>query len=180
MATTVLLTAEELAELPDDARGELVDGVMLPMTPAQGDQWNVVGNLNHYLWAFIKPNNLGRIGPERGYKLRANPDTVLAPDISYVAAGRDIPDAAIRGFVPIAPDLAVEVMSPTNTYPEMLQRTAIYLEAGVRLVWIVDPARQRVTVHAPDGDSRILEAGDELDGGDVLPGFTLALADLFA
>lgn len=179
MSTTVLLTAEDLAAIPEDERGELIEGVMQPVTPAQGTHSDIVGRLQEALGPQVRPRRLGRMGPERGFLLRTDPDTVLAPDLSFVARERDVDDDAVVGFPRIAPDLAVEVKSPGDTYPELLRRVAIYLEAGVRLVWIVDPARRSVTVYAGDGATRVLGMDDVLDGGDVLPGFALPLADLF-
>jgi len=85
-----------------------------------------------------------------------------------------------RGFLPGAPDLAVEIWSPDNTMAELTRRAAEYLEAGARQVWIVDPRSRQVTVHAPDRAAAILTAGDMLDGGNVLPGFSLSISTLFA
>jgi len=179
MATTVLLTAADLAEIPEDQRGELIDGVMQPMAPVQGDHADTVGKLQEALGARVRPGKLGRLGPERGFTLRTNPDTVLAPDISFVARERDVDDADVVGFPRIAPDLAVEVVSPNDRFSEIEERIAIYLQAGVRLLWIVDPQARRVTVHTPDQLPRRLGPADTLDGNNVLPGFALPLADLF-
>lgn len=179
MATTVLLTAEDLADIPEDRRGELIEGVMQPVVPIGESHWDIGGRLLIRVGAFAEQHGLGRTGFERGYLLRQDPDTVLAPDISFVSVAR-MAHGDTRAFTAMAPDLAVEVMSPGNTHSEMLHKTAIYIEAGVQLIWIVDPTRQRITVHTPDGESRTLEIGDILDGGDVLPGFTVSLSELFA
>jgi len=179
MATTVLLTAEDLAEIPEERRGELIDGVMQPVAPIAESHWDVGGRILIRVGSFAEQHGLGRTGGERGYLLRTNPDTVLAPDISFVSTER-MAHGDTRAFTAMAPDLVVEVMSPANTPPEMLRRTAIYLEAGVRLVWIVDPATRLLVAHTPEGVSRTFGPDDVVDGGDVLPGFTLALADLFA
>lgn len=180
MTATILLTARQLADVPDDERGELIAGVMQPVSPAKRTHWRLTGRLLSRLGPFVEARGLGEVGPEAGYLLERDPDTVLAPDVSFVAAGRQWPDDDITGFPALAPDLAVEVRSPSNTRADIARKIAIYLAAGVRLVWDVDPGPQTVTVHAPGRAPRVLRIGDALDGEDVLPGFSLPLADLFA
>ncbi len=180
MVAVRLMSAADLAALPDDERGELLDGVMLPMTPVKEDHWGVAGAVSGAIYVWLKDNPLGRVGPERGYQLRANPDTVLAPDVSYVSHARNIPDRGLAGFAPFAPDLAVEVRSPGNRSPEVRQRVDLYLSAGCLLVWVVDPEARTVTVHAPDAPAMLLRPGDMLGGGAVLPGFSMPVEDVFA
>ncbi len=122
----------------------------------------------------------GLVGPEIGFVLAVAPDTLLAPDVSYTREDWLPPESARGRFLRLAPDLAVEVLSPTDTAAEIAEKVSLYLEAGTRLVWVVDPRRRTVAVHTPDRVARTLVVGDTLDGGDVLPGFVLPLAELFA
>jgi Uma2 family endonuclease len=179
MAIATRMTAEELWALPEDQRGELIRGEMTPPEPPRGNpHWKLVGHLIGHLGSFVKERKLGDIGPDGGFILARDPDVVLVPDVSFVRAGRLSDDQA--GFMPLAPDLAVEVISPSNSAPEMSRRVRLYLDAGVRLVWVVDPSQRTITAYAPDRTARMFVDGETLDGGDVLPGFRLPVGELFA
>jgi Uma2 family endonuclease len=178
-STASLMTADDLDRVPDDERGELLRGVMLPVAPVRRVHWKVTGKFDRSLGNYADANRLGDVGPEAGFLLERDPDTVLAPDISFVAAGREWPDDAL-GWPEMAPDLAVEVLSPSNTRREIALKVEIYLRAGVRLVWVADAEARTVVVHAAGRPPRTLGVGDALDGEDVLPGYRLPLADLFA
>lgn len=117
---------------------------------------------------------------ETGFKVATNPDTVLAPDVGFVAKDR-LPDdlSTLVGFFPGAPDLAVEVVSPGDTYHEVETKVARYLDAGTQLVWVVRPKQKRVEVHRVDNTSALLSVGETLDGESVVPGFTLPIARIF-
>ena len=180
MATTLLLTAEDLLALPDHQRGELIEGVLRPMPPANFDHFNDTGRLILRVGAFVEAHGLGVVGAEGGFRLRRDPDTVLAPDVAYVRQERLPPPGQRAGFPDLAPDLVVEVLSPSNTPAEVARKVAIYLAAGTELVWVVDRPRQSVTVHRAGRPQRTLGLGDVLEGEDVLPGFGLPLAELFA
>jgi Uma2 family endonuclease len=117
-------------------------------------------------------------GADTGFILSRAPDTVRAPDIAFVAEGR-FETGLPFGYVPFAPDLAVEIVSPSNTASELQAKVLEYLEAGTRLVWVIDPRRETVMVYRSRDDIRILGRDDELDAADVLPGFKLALSELF-
>jgi Uma2 family endonuclease len=116
---------------------------------------------------------------ESGYVLGRGPDTVRGPDVSFVSATRLPPDQIPEQFIPGAPDLAVEILSPSSRWSEVEEEVADYLAGGTRLVWVVEARERRVMVRYPDRPPRTLTAGDVLDGEDVVPGFALALADLF-
>lgn len=179
VSTTRLMTAADHFRLHDDEQGELLRGVVLPVTPVERMHWRLTGRLVTSIGVHVDANRLGESGPEAGFLLETDPDTVLAPDVSFVAAGRAWPDEA-AGWPRMAPDLAIEVLSPSNTRAGIALKVEIYLAAGVRLVWVVDPEARTVAVHAPGRASRSLGVGDALDGEDVLPGYRLPLADLFA
>ncbi|HEU5430863.1 MAG TPA: Uma2 family endonuclease [Thermomicrobiales bacterium] len=175
--TTRKMTAEELWALPEDQRGELIRGEMTPVTPVARPHWRIVGRLLGRLDPFVEARGLGDVGAEGGFLLARDPDVVLAPDVSFVRAGREADDQP--GFMPLAPDLAIEVISPSNSVTELSRRVRLYLDAGVRQVWIVDPYERTIALYAPDRTARLYVDGETLDGGDVLPGFALAVGDLF-
>jgi Uma2 family endonuclease len=112
------------------------------------------------------------------YELMRGELICMAPDASFARADR-LREVDEDHFIPLAPDLAVEVISPSDRTGYTRAKVSEYLHAGVRLLWLVDPRRRMVTVHTPDGAARVLRIEDELDGGDVLPGFRLPLTDVF-
>jgi Uma2 family endonuclease len=105
---------------------------------------------------------------------------VLAPDVAFVRADRLPAEEEADRFARLAPDLAVEIISPSDTGPEVDEKVGLYLGAGVPLVWVVDPRRKTVRVWKGDGTDRLLSEDDELDGGEVLPGFRILVSRLFA
>ena len=179
---TRAITADELLHMPDDGyKYELVAGRLRKMTPA-GSLHGVVGmRLAIALGAYVDDQHLGVLfAADTGFKLASNPDTVRAPDIAFVARER-IPAGGIpTAYWPGAPDLAVEVLSPTDVRSEVDEKIDEYLRSGVRLVWFVNPFERGVTVHRPGKRPLVLEEHDSVDGGDVLPGFSYPLARLFA
>lgn len=178
--TTRLMTAAELEAVPEAKRGELIRGEMQPVSPTNPAHFLLTGRIFGPLWAFVSERDLGVVGSEGGFTLEVGPDTVLAPDVAFVRREAFPPKGKRLGFPRIVPDLVVEVLSPSNSASEMNEKVRIYLAAGVRLVWIVDPVAEVVTVYEPDGAARLLRPGEALDGGEVLPGFALALDELFA
>jgi Uma2 family endonuclease len=136
--------------------------------------------LGSRLNAFIEAHKLGEFfAAETGFILARNPDTVRAPDAAFVGAARIPPSGLPEGYFPGAPDLAAEVVSPNDTASEVQAKVADYLSAGSRLVWVIYPDLRQVAVFDAARANRILAASDQLDGGDVLPGFSLVLAELF-
>jgi Uma2 family endonuclease len=180
MVTTRLMTAEELAAMPDDGyRYELVDGELIRMSPTGFLHLQISGLLIALLGGHVRERGLGVVGGEGGFVFRRGPDKVYAPDVVFVRAERLPPKEAWTGFLDIVPDLAVEVLSPSDTADHINDKVITYLETGVRLVWVVDPRRRTVTVYQPDLTARVLREGNVLDGGEVLPEFRLPLAELF-
>ncbi len=174
------MTAEDVWALPEDDRGELIRGEFLPRAPVEPDHGDTTMAFGQYLRPWVRANAPGLVGAAVGFRLPGVENVLLAPDVAYVREDRLPPPGQRSGFLDLAPDLAVEVLSPSNTASEMNDKILLYLEAGTRLVWVADPRRQTVAVHTPDRVARTLIVGDTLDGGDVLPGFALPLADLFA
>ena len=179
---TRAITAEELFRMPDDGyKYELVAGRLRKMSPP-GSLHGVVGmRLAIALGAYVEQHELGVLfAADTGFKLASNPDTVRGPDVAFVARER-IPAGGIpTGYWPGAPDLAVEVMSPTDRRSEIDEKIDEYLRSGVRMVWFVEPPPRRVTVHRPGTQPVVLDETDMLDGADVLPGFSYPLGRLFA
>ena len=162
-----------------DTLCELVDGLLVEKGLGYTES-SLALILAGFLNAFIVPRNVGLLsGPDGG--MRLFPGLVRLPDIGFASwdriPGRRRPTEAIAGFVP---DLAIEVLSRSNTKKEMARKRLEYFRAGVRLVWEVDPRARTVAVHEAPEPPTVLEIGQALDGGDVLPGFALPLADLFA
>lgn len=187
MATAVTLdpgfvpptTAEELLLLPDGMHGEIVRGVFVPMT-APGTLHGVVTmRIGSRLHVHVEEHQLGIVTTaETAFRLARNPDTVRCPDSAFVRAER-VPAPLPRGAFEGAPDLAVEVLSPSNTRTEIDRKLAEYLRHGSRQVWIVDPEARTVVTHAAGGLPRFLEGDDVLEGGELLPGFSVPLARVF-
>ncbi|MGH2534936.1 MAG: Uma2 family endonuclease [Thermomicrobiales bacterium] len=180
MATTKLFTAEDLATMGADAPFELDMGELVEVCPSFGDASAYAVNIIIPLGTFVKRGRLGVVfGPDGGFFLTWNPDTVRAPDVAFVRRERIPPGLDLRAFFPGAPDLAVEVLSSSNTRREIERKIHHYLAAGTTLIWIANPLRQTVEVVRPDQDRRLLQTGDVLDGQEVVPGFRLPVADIF-
>lgn len=182
MAVKHLITAEQLERIgKQDYSFELVRGELVPVTPAGREQGILAGFLTVELGMFARERELGRVYvAETGFTLQRNPDTVRAPDVSFVRRERDAALRSRRGFVPGAPDLAIEIRSPDNALAKLATKAGEYLMSGGRLVWIVDPMLRQVHVHRPRQAVIVLSSDATLDGGDVLPGFALPLSRLFA
>ena len=178
MATTKLWTIEEIEQLPDDDyRYTLIRGVLFRMSPPMGPHGLIANEAGRRIGNFVKGRNLGAVYNQSGFILGRDPDLLLEPDVAFVQRAR-FPENS-RGYPAQAPDLVVEIASPSQTGPSIEEKTALYLEAGVRLIWIFDPVRRVVRGRRPDGTDRLLSEQDELDGEDVLPGFRLPVSGLF-
>jgi Uma2 family endonuclease len=178
--TKTLLTAKELSAMGDEGKFcELVDGELVRMSPSFLPEARVVRTVQRLLDNFVFPRRLGEIfGPDLGYEL--TPHRVRAPDVSFVSAEKLAAYGNPQEFAKVVPDLAVEVISPEVKYGYLQRKIRDYFEAGVRLLWIVDPEMQTVTVHRSPVDLYVLTAADTLSGEDVIPGFSCPIAELFA
>jgi Uma2 family endonuclease len=174
------MTAEELLRLPDDScRYALVRGELQRMAAAGFRHGAVIMNVAVPLGHHVKDHGLGVVcGAETGFVLARDPDTVLAPDVAFVRRERISASGLPVTFWEGAPDLAVEVISPSDTRREVADKVASWLAAGTRLVWVVDPNHATVTIHEPDGTPRRLAEADVLDGAPLFPGFSLPVADI--
>ncbi len=185
MSTTTaqLLTAEEYLALPapsDGSKHELVRGKIVTMSNPGLRHGEVQVNVAFAIKLFLKSNRHGRVFVESGLITDRKPDTVRGPDVSYYSQERLPLDKEVIGLHDQAADLCVEVVSPSNTKKELRAKIKEYFFAGVRMVWVVDPEdRSVVALRAPD-EGRTLYDEATLDGGDVLPGFSCKVSDLFA
>jgi Uma2 family endonuclease len=177
-----LVTADELLMMPDDGfRYELVKGELKRMPPTGRQHGSVTMELAAPLHRYVKLNKLGQVyAAETGFKLESDPDTVRAPDIAFVSAERIEAAGRVQGYGEGAPDLAVEVLSPGNTKREMAEKVEEYFAAGARLVWVVNPKSKTVTVYRSLTDVDMLTEKDMLEGGEVVPGFQIPVAEIFA
>jgi Uma2 family endonuclease len=180
MVTTKLMSVEEFEAMPNDGkRYELVRGELVLMPPPGYEHFRVIGLVSHYLNLFVLPRGLGVVGSDGGFVTARDPDTTREPGVAFIAAER-VPtgEDAFRA-VRAAPDLAVEVRSPSDSMQDLIDKANEYLAAGARLVWLLDPITRIVIVKTPDGAERTFGVADQLDGGDVLAGFTLRLSEIF-
>lgn len=181
LANVVWVTAEEFLELPDDGlRRELVRGEVLTMSPAGRSHGVVALRIGRRLGQHVDENRLGEAyAAETGFRLYSNPDTVLCPDASFVRRERLEAIGDKDGLVPGAPDLAVEVVSPRDSSAAVEEKVLAWLAAGCRMVIVVYPRRSSAAVYRSPHDLLLLSENDEIDGGDVVPGWKLPLRDLF-
>jgi Uma2 family endonuclease len=181
-ATGQKITAEELLRMPDDGcRYELVEGELRRMAPAGKPHGVLAIRVTGPLWLHVETHQLGEVcAAETGFRLASNPDTVRAPDVAFISRQRLEEVGEVEGYWPGAPDLAVEVISPNDPYTEVQGKVLAWLEAGTRMVVVVNPRQQTVAVYRSRTDIAILTETDTLDGQDVVPGWTLPIADLFA
>ncbi len=175
------LTIEEFEGLPDDGyRSELVRGRLVREPPVGFEHSGLGVRLAARLLGFVSGSGLGEVvGADAGFVLFEDPPTVRAPDVAFVARERIPASGPPRGFFPGAPDLAVEIVSPSNTPLEIREKVRDYLAAGAREVWVVEPRGRTVTLYRAGREIVLLSEGDELGGGEVLPGFRMRVREIF-
>lgn len=182
-AEPVLFTADELLQRPDDYwHYELVDGRLVRMSPTGSKHGRIVMNLLLSVGRFVEDHELGVVfPPETGFWISTPgaPDTVLAPDLAFVQAGRE-PDPEAEGFPRLAPDLVTEVASPSQGQAEMRVKAERWMSAGVRVVWLVFPEARTVEVWRGGALERVVTIQEELSGEEVLPDFVFPVANLFS
>jgi Uma2 family endonuclease len=179
--TTRLMTADELLTLPRGSfRYELIKGELITMSPGGGEHGAIIAVLTGLLWQHVRANNLGiTFGAETGFKLESDPDTVRAPDVSFIRRERAEREGISKGYGTGSPDLAVEVLSPDDSPRKVEKKTADWFAGGAREVWNVNPKKRTVAVHRSPTDVMILTEGDELNGGALLPGFRCQVSEIF-
>ena len=149
------------------------------MSPANPEHGAISNELAYYLTHHVKQHDLGMIyAAETGFIIERNPDTVRAPDVAFIRKDR-IPARYEKGFCRIVPDLVVEVVSPDDSHSEVLDKVHQWLDAGVRLVWVVDPHTRAIQTYQSDRVLEALNPEDRIEGGEVIPGFSLSLSMVF-
>ena len=173
------LTADDLCRMPDDGwKYELRRGELVRMPPG-GDEHGEIGlTAGRILGNHVHAGRLGSVfNADTGFRLASDPDVLRAPDVSFVSRDRRPPRSA--KYLTIAPDLAVEVVSPSDSASDLQEKIGEYLTAGTRLVWVIYPATRTVVIHRADGTIEERRLGQMLEGEDVVPGFACPVADLF-
>lgn len=179
--TTKLITAEELLLMPNTKYGcELVRGKLIRYMPTGVIHGIISVRIGGILSSFVREKKLGIVlGAETGFYIFQTPDTVRAPDSSFVGNEKLAKHGITEKFFPDAPDLAVEVVSPSDKKKDIEDKINDYLTAGVSIVWVIYPKNKIVAVYRQNNLVSILRDEDELDGENVLPDFRLSLTELF-
>ena len=175
-----LMTAEELLLMPkgDGRRFELIRGVLVEKMPSGKAQGFVSSRIDRILGNYAEDNDFGdTFSNDTGHRLERDPDTVRAPDVAWFAPGRLL--RGRRGYPEMAPDLAIEIKSPGNSWPEITAKAQMWLCYGSREAWVGDPETISVRIYRPNAAPIVLGADDVLEGGELLPGFSILVRELF-
>jgi Uma2 family endonuclease len=176
------MTAEEFARRPepeDGSREELVRGEVVTMPPPNFRHGEIAVQIGFLLKSFLRQNPLGRVVGETGVRTEQGPDSVRGPDVSYWSFKRLPKSQRIATYPKVAADLCIEIRSPSNSPRKIRAKVAEYLRAGVRIVWVVDPRDESVTVYHRAGRGVILSDDEILDADDILPGFSCPVSQFF-
>jgi Uma2 family endonuclease len=177
-AFTPMSSEELLTYSSPNARTELVAGRLIVREPAGYRHGKIAAELSFLIQTFVRAHKLGEVvASDTGFTLFRDPDTVRAPDVAFISTAR-MPTSPELGFANFAPDLAVEVLSPSERAGEVLNKVGDLLNAGTRLVWVIDPARRSARAYRADGTVALLDEHDALDGEAVLPGFLVTISEL--
>jgi Uma2 family endonuclease len=175
-----LMTAEELLTLDMPHKStELVRGRLVVREPPGTYHGRVQGVLHIIVGSYVRANRLGVVfGQDTGFRIASDPDTVRAPDLAFVSRDR-AGQISPRGYAALAPDLVAEILSPDDRPGEVLAKVGEWLEAGVKLVWVINAERRVASVYGGDGNVATVAPDGLLDGAEVLPGFTCVLSEIF-
>lgn len=175
-----LITGDELARMPDPGPCELIDGRIVPMTPTGGEHAWIETNVAVVLREFVSRRELGRVlVGEVGIFTRRNPDRVRGADVLFISNEQCARWSNKSGFLDVAPELVVEILSPNDTAMDVTEKLREYFAIGVKLVWVLDPRARAVYAYRGVADVRLFQQTDRLPGDDVLPGFEVLVAALF-
>ena len=174
------MTAEEFLNMPDDGfRHELIMGELVEMPPPGQYRAEIGSIVDGSLGPYVRGARIGKALTAYGYILSFGPDTVRAPDLSFISRERLEAIGETRGYWSGAPDLAIEIISPSDRYTDVADKVQEWLDAGARMVVVINPRVRTVAVHRSNGDVEILAEGDTLNGADVVPGWRIAVAEIF-
>lgn len=183
MATTArFMTAEELLEMPDDGfRYELVRGELVKLMGTGLGHACIADNCYWNFGDYVIRHNLGRVfTTQLGYRLASGPDTVRIPDLAFIRRERLDTAGVIRGYFPGPPDLAIEVISPNDRYPDDVDTKIFdYFNAGTQMVILLEARNRTAKIYRSPTDVVILTEADTLDGGDVVPGWSMPVSEIF-
>lgn len=180
MATTRLYTVEDVEQDPPEGEWELIDGELVPVTPSGLESSSLGHRIGRIVGNFVDVHGLGMMtGADGGYVLFPDRATIRVPDVAFIRQDRLPPKGERSRFPRLAPDLAIEVLSPSDSTSEVIAKLEMYQESGIPLIWIVDPQKTTITIIATGKPTVVLRPGDTLDGGDVLPGFSVPVAEIF-
>jgi Uma2 family endonuclease len=177
-----LMTVEEFERFADapenaDRRFELIDGEIVELSPTELHGLIVV-IISSGIFVYLQQNPIGRVTVETRHRMPDDRHNARIPDVSFTSNERLLA-LVEKGSVPQMPDLAVEVKSPDDSLKGLREKAAYYLANGSRMVWLVQPEKRLIDVYVQDGDIQVLTERDTLEGGDVLPGFSLAVRAVF-
>jgi Uma2 family endonuclease len=173
------VTGEQLLEMGDIGRVELVNGEIIELMPTGHRHGKIEALIAFFLIGFVRQYKLGHIlTGETGIYTRRNPDTVRGIDVAYISNER-FSQVQATGFLDVAPELVVEVMSPTDRWIDIQEKLAEYFNIGVQLVWLVDPQLEQIHVYRSLDDTSRLTAEDELTAAEILPGFSVPISEIF-
>lgn len=176
---TKLITADELFEMDGIGRCELVRGEIVPMSPPGAEHGDLAMEIGSLIKVFVKARRLGKVyAAETGFRIARDPDTTRGADVAFVRKDR-LPPGKVKGYFPGAPDLVVEVNSPTDRASDVLEKVDEWLTGGATSVWVVDPPTRSVVVYRADRQIVRYRDTDELCDEPTLPGFSVKLADVF-
>ncbi len=177
--TEKLITGEELLALGDVGPCELIDGRIIHMSPTGTEHAVIEFSLSRKLGNFVAEHQLGRVvGGEVGIYTRRNPDRVRGADVAFISKAR-MPQKPMPGFLTLAPELVVEIISPSDTWPDIRQKVKEYFAIGVERVWVIDPENREALVYRSAKEVETLSEDETLKGEGVLAGFELPLRALF-
>jgi Uma2 family endonuclease len=181
LATTQHISAEMFEAMPQTKRLELVRGELQEQMATGGEHGACTSRFGSRLAVYVEDNNLGEVlAAETGFIVDRNPDSVRAPDVAFLSTAQlELLGGLPKGFIPIAPELVAETISPNDLYTESHDKALMWLEFGVRVVLLLDPRKARVTVYRAKNDIVVLEDNALLEFGDVVAGFSIALPRIF-
>lgn len=178
LGTKKSVSADQLLEMGDTARNELILGEIVPMSPTGFEHGRITAKLARVIGTFVEERKLGIVvAAETGFLIHRNPDSVLAPDVAFVQSSRYV---ATQKFFEGAPDLAIEVMSPSDTWSEVSAKVEMWLEAGCHSCWVVDPKSKTITIFRGGDDVHRARSGQMVQDDLVLPSLSIEVEVIFS